>query len=85
MAAGVLMSWPGDALELEAGIRKWINEWNRDPEPFTWTRTAEEIHLRVLPPDQPGPPPSPGAGSRTSPTIAGTTSRQLTSSASGWR
>jgi transposase len=29
--------------ELEAGIRKWINEWNKDPKPFVWTKTADEI------------------------------------------
>jgi transposase len=34
-------------LELEADIRKWINAWNKDPKPFVWTKTAEEI-LRTL-------------------------------------
>jgi transposase len=29
--------------ELEAAIRKWINEWNKDPKPFVWTKTADEI------------------------------------------
>jgi transposase len=29
--------------ELEADIRTWINEWNRDPKPFVWTKTADEI------------------------------------------
>ena len=29
--------------ELEADIRKWINAWNTDPRPFTWTKTADEI------------------------------------------
>ena len=29
--------------ELETGIRKWINEWNKDPRPFVWTKTADEI------------------------------------------
>jgi transposase len=29
--------------ELEADIRKWINEWNNDPTPFIWTKTADEI------------------------------------------
>jgi transposase len=23
--------------ELETDIRKWINEWNKDPKPFVWT------------------------------------------------
>lgn len=29
--------------ELEADIRKWINEWNKNPKPFIWTKTAGEI------------------------------------------
>jgi transposase len=29
--------------ELETDIRKWINEWNKDPKPFTWVKTADEI------------------------------------------
>jgi broad specificity phosphatase PhoE len=29
--------------ELENDIRKWINEWNKDPEPFTWTESADDI------------------------------------------
>ncbi len=29
--------------ELEAGIRTWINEWNHNPRPFVWTKTADEI------------------------------------------
>jgi transposase len=29
--------------ELEAGIRRWISEWNRGPKPFMWTKTADEI------------------------------------------
>jgi transposase len=29
--------------ELEADVRKWINEWNDDPKPFVWTKTADEI------------------------------------------
>jgi transposase len=29
--------------ELENDIRKWINEWNKDPKPFVWTKTADEI------------------------------------------
>jgi len=28
---------------LEAGIRRWISEWNRGPKPFMWTKTADEI------------------------------------------
>jgi transposase len=29
--------------ELEADIRKWVSEWNKDPRPFVWTRSADEI------------------------------------------
>jgi transposase len=29
--------------ELEADIRKWTNEWNKNPKPFVWTKTADEI------------------------------------------
>ncbi|HEY2519066.1 MAG TPA: IS630 family transposase [Streptosporangiaceae bacterium] len=29
--------------ELETDIRKWINEWNKDPRPFVWTKSADEI------------------------------------------
>jgi hypothetical protein len=29
--------------ELEADIRKWINEWNTNPRPFVWTKTADQI------------------------------------------
>jgi transposase len=29
--------------ERETGIRRWINEWNTDPKPFVWTKTADEI------------------------------------------
>jgi transposase len=28
---------------LEADIRTWIADWNRNPRPFIWTKTAEEI------------------------------------------
>ncbi|MEV5787036.1 IS630 family transposase [Streptomyces sp. NPDC052287] len=28
---------------LEADIRTWIQTWNEDPKPFTWTKTADEI------------------------------------------
>jgi hypothetical protein len=30
-------------IQLEADIRKWINEWNKDPRPFVLTKTAYEI------------------------------------------
>jgi transposase len=29
--------------DLEDDIRKWINQWNKDPRPFVWTKTADEI------------------------------------------
>jgi transposase len=29
--------------ELETDIRKWINEWNKNPRPFVWHKTADEI------------------------------------------
>ncbi|MFB7225875.1 hypothetical protein [Streptomyces sp. NPDC056227] len=28
---------------LEADIRRWVKNWNEDPTPFIWTKTAEEI------------------------------------------
>ncbi|GHH45860.1 hypothetical protein GCM10018773_36150 [Streptomyces candidus] len=28
---------------LEDDIRAWIETWNQDPKPFTWTKTADEI------------------------------------------
>jgi transposase len=30
-------------IELEADIRGWINDWNNDPKPFLWTKTADQI------------------------------------------
>jgi transposase len=29
--------------ELQADIRRWINDWNKDPKPFVWTKTADQI------------------------------------------
>jgi transposase len=29
--------------ELEGDIRKWISEWNKNPRPFVWTKTADDI------------------------------------------
>jgi len=29
--------------QLEADIRGWIKDWNTHPEPFIWTKTADEI------------------------------------------
>ncbi|WP_369276499.1 hypothetical protein AB5J55_42400 [Streptomyces sp. R11] len=28
---------------LEADIRAWVKDWNEDPKPIIWTKTAEEI------------------------------------------
>lgn len=28
---------------LEADLRAWIENWNKDPRPFIWTKTADEI------------------------------------------
>lgn len=28
---------------LEADIRDWVEQWNENPRPFAWTKTAEEI------------------------------------------
>ena len=29
--------------ELEADIRRWTNDWNAEPKPFIWTKTADAI------------------------------------------
>ena len=29
--------------ELEADLRQWTNQWNKNPRPFIWTKTADEI------------------------------------------
>ena len=29
--------------DLEDDIRQWIDTWNDNPRPFTWTKTADEI------------------------------------------
>ncbi len=28
---------------LEADIRAWIENWNQNPRPFAWNKTADEI------------------------------------------
>ena len=30
-------------IELERDIRGWTNNWNNDPRPFVWTKTADQI------------------------------------------
>ena len=32
---------------LENDIRDWINNWNENPQPFAWTKTADEILERL--------------------------------------
>jgi transposase len=32
---------------LEKDIRTWIDQWNQNPKPFTWTKTADEILDRL--------------------------------------
>jgi transposase len=32
---------------LEKDIRAWVNNWNDNPRPFTWTKTADEILERL--------------------------------------
>ncbi len=32
---------------LTAHIHTWVDEWNRDPKPFVWHKTAEEILERL--------------------------------------
>jgi transposase len=29
--------------ELEADVRRWINQWNANPKPFIWTKPADQI------------------------------------------
>jgi len=29
--------------ELEADVRTWVSDWNKDPRPFIWTKSADEI------------------------------------------
>jgi hypothetical protein len=32
---------------LENDIRDWINDWNDDPIPFAWTKSADDILERL--------------------------------------
>ena len=49
--AGLCLNPPEKALvlavdeksQIQADIRRWINAWNKDPRPFVWTKTADEI------------------------------------------
>jgi transposase len=29
--------------ELENDIRKWINDWNKHPKPFVWTKSPDDM------------------------------------------
>ncbi len=29
--------------QLNGEIRRWIDDWNENPQPFVWTKTAEQI------------------------------------------
>jgi transposase len=37
----------GSVTELEERIDRWVENWNDNPEPFIWTRTADEIINKV--------------------------------------
>jgi hypothetical protein len=39
----IWVSVGGRSTELAASIRAWINNWNEDPKPFIWHKTADEI------------------------------------------
>ena len=41
--AGFRRSAHRSVTEFENDIRKWIDEWNKDPRPSVWTKTADEI------------------------------------------
>ena len=32
---------------LEKDIRDWVTAWNEDPQPFIWTKSAEEILAKL--------------------------------------
>ncbi|PJN35786.1 hypothetical protein CG747_37175 [Streptomyces sp. CB02959] len=33
----------GSVQALERDIRAWLADWNDNPRPFTWTKTADEV------------------------------------------
>jgi hypothetical protein len=33
--------------EVSADIKAWVDVWNRDPKPFVWHKTAEQILERL--------------------------------------
>jgi hypothetical protein len=38
---------------LEAAIRRYVDDHNDDPRPFTWTKTPEQILAKLNPPNAP--------------------------------
>jgi len=32
----------GSRLHVAADTRRWVSEWNKDPKPFVWAKTADE-------------------------------------------
>lgn len=32
---------------LEADVRKWVTAWNKNPKPFVWTKTADQILAKL--------------------------------------
>lgn len=43
MPAGLEIHIIADNYAIEADIRAWIDNWNENPRPFIWTKTADEI------------------------------------------
>ncbi|MBB4786897.1 hypothetical protein [Streptomyces rapamycinicus] len=38
---------PRSVQAFERDIRDWLADWNKDPRPFAWTKTADEIIDKV--------------------------------------
>jgi hypothetical protein len=43
----LLVRLTGRIQALEKDIRDWIGHWNDNPQPFVWTKTADEILDRL--------------------------------------
>jgi hypothetical protein len=41
------MGYTGSVAELETRIDCWVSHWNDSPEPFVWTKPADEILDKV--------------------------------------
>jgi hypothetical protein len=41
------MGYTGSVAELETRIDCWVSHWNDNPEPFVWTKPADEILDKV--------------------------------------